>query len=816
MSLNAGSAVADVAPPAISWRYRWRSVAFAPVGNGIRRRRGSDGLRLVAAVTALLVCLLIIRYGYRVDRVIAQVVHPPPASISWLVTLVYDAGAFGVTAVLVVLAVVARRLEVARDIGLSVIGTAAVSGLLVLVLGTDGGRGPGTAIHGYSVHFPVFQIAAFMAVATASLPYLARTVQRFVEAFVVLVALAAVVGGHGLPLNVLGSMAIGWGVTAIVHLVFGSPLGLPSTDDVVLLLQELGVAALDVRPSGAQGWGVAQYSARLASATSGSASRLAVSVYGRDAADAKLLSKIGRFLLYRDSGPTLTLTRLQQVEREAYLTMWAGQVGAAVPQVVQAGRTGPSGDALLVCLLPDGDRLSVVPPEKVTDRLLDALFEQLMVLRGARLAHGEISGETVLFDPATETASLVNFRSASAGASDERLAADVAGAMAAVALVVGADRAAASAARCLSADVLGPALRHLRNAGLDPVLVRSLRGHKGLLDQVREKAATAKSIEVPKLVEPRRISIANLVLVVGTMIGGWALIGVLIDVTSSFDTIIGADWIWVAAVFLLANAAYVGTAVEDMGSVAGALQFVRVLALEVGNSFSGIAGGTAMIFATRVRFFQQQGYNASLAVSSSAVVTAASWIVKGLLFAISLPLAWSAINFAEPDEGGNSNTVWLILVVVVVVFVVAGVLLAVPKLRRFAGAKLRPRILDAWENIRSVASSPLKVVQLVGGAVFGQLAVALALAASLRAFGDHLSLATLIVVITLASMIGGVAPIPGGVGVVEAGLILGLTAAGISESDATAAVFVQRLFTAYLPPIWGWFCLLWLRRREYI
>jgi uncharacterized membrane protein YbhN (UPF0104 family) len=504
------------------------------------------------------------------------------------------------------------------------------------------------------------------------------------------------------------------------------------------------------------------------------------------------------------------------VEREAYLTMWAGQVGASVPQVVRAGRSGPSGDALLVCLLPDGDRLSVVPPEEVTDRSLDALFAQLMVLREARLSHGEISGDTVLVDPATQAVSLVNFRSASTGASDDRLDADLAGAMAAMALVVGADRTAASAARCLTAEILGPALRHLRSAGLDAVLARALRGKKGLLDQVREKAATAASIEVPTLVEPRRISIASLVLVIGTVIGGWALIGVLIDVTNSFDTIIGADWLWVAAVFVLANAAYVGTAVEDMGSVAGALQFVRVLALEVGNSFSGIAGGTAMIFATRVRFFQQQGYNASLAVSSSAVVTACSWSVKGLLFVISLPLAWSTIHFAEPNEGGNSNTVWLILVVVIVVLVIVGALLAVPKLRRLAGAKLRPRIHDAWVNIRSVASSPRKVVQLVGGSIFGQLAVALALAASLRAFDDHLSLATLIVVITLASMIGGVAPIPGGVGVVEAGLILGLTAAGISESDATAAVFVQRLFTAYLPPIWGWFCLLWLRRREYI
>jgi uncharacterized membrane protein YbhN (UPF0104 family) len=53
-------------------------------------------------------------------------------------------------------------------------------------------------------------------------------------------------------------------------------------------------------------------------------------------------------------------------------------------------------------------------------------------------------------------------------------------------------------------------------------------------------------------------------------------------------------------------------------------------------------------------------------------------------------------------------------------------------------------------------------------------------------------------------------------GVVEAGLILGLTAAGVSEADATAAVFIQRLFTSYLPPIWGWATLVWMRKREYL
>jgi len=27
---------------------------------------------------------------------------------------------------------------------------------------------------------------------------------------------------------------------------------------------------------------------------------------------------------------------------------------------------------------------------------------------------------------------------------------------------------------------------------------------------------------------------------------------------------------------------------------------------------------------------------------------------------------------------------------------------------------------------------------------------------------------------------------------------------------------VQRMFTSYLPPLWGWFVLAWMRRREYL
>ena len=175
----------------------WRSVLFAPVGDGQRRRRGSDGVRLALAVLALACCLLVIRFDSRVDRAITLVINPPPRSITWLVTVVYQVGSFGLAIFLVLLAVIARRWEVARDIGLSAAGTAAVSGILTVWLGSHGGRPAGVVIDHYDLSFPVLQIALFMAVATAALPYLSRDVQRIIEIFITLVALVARWAGTG-------------------------------------------------------------------------------------------------------------------------------------------------------------------------------------------------------------------------------------------------------------------------------------------------------------------------------------------------------------------------------------------------------------------------------------------------------------------------------------------------------------------------------------------------------------------------------------------------------------------------------------------
>jgi uncharacterized membrane protein YbhN (UPF0104 family) len=842
----------------------WRAIFFAPVGDGQTRRRGSDAIRLGLAVLVVILCWVVTQVNSSTEHSIASVLSSAPNGIRWLVTTIWWVGSVGLIVVVAVLALLARRWSVVRDIGLSGLGAWLLCLISSALFGSAGGRPPSSSFHHFDLSFPVARVAATVGVVTAALPYFSRWVQLTIETAIGLLALATVVNGSGLPVAVLASLAVGWGMTALVHLIFGSPLGLQSTDEVALLLGDLKISAVDVVANARQEWGVGRFTGRVDDG------RIDVSVYGRDASDAQLLAKTVRFLLYRDSGPTLALTRRQQVEHEAYLTLMADRAGARVPAVLAAGPAGPARDAMLVTRPPAGALLSTLPPYVAPaepaesgggskgapdgasqgvvtpvavadddrragraggdgtateqalpfdDEVLDDVFRQVIALRDAGIAHGSLSTETIVVSEDGSTG-MVDFRAASTVANADQLNSDMAAALAALAVVAGPERTVAAAARTVPSGALVDALPFLQRAALDPVASKTLRGKKAILSGLREQGATAAGVEVPELIEPRRVSWVNLALVVGTLVGGWALIAVLVNVTKSWSTITGAKWGWVAVVFVLAQAAYPAIAVTTVGSVTSPLPYGRTVALEVSDTFVGLAGGSLAVLATRVRFFQQEGYDATTAVTSGVLVSTASWIVKGALFLIALPLAYGSFHFnSSPTSNGSSSAsklVWLIVIAIVAIGVALGLIFAVPRWRRLAAAKLRPKASEVWAHLKVLATHPRNLVEIFGGNVAAQLFVAMALGASLHAFGDQLNLSVLIVVLTLGSMLGGISPVPGGMGVVEAGMILGLTAAGINESDAVAAVFVQRLFTAYLPPIWGWFVLVWMRKKEYL
>ena len=60
---------------------------------------------------------------------------------------------------------------------------------------------------------------------------------------------------------------------------------------------------------------------------------------------------------------------------------------------------------------------------------------------------------------------------------------------------------------------------------------------------------------------------------------------------------------------------------------------------------------------------------------------------------------------------------------------------AVPRWRRLAAAKLRPKASEVWEHLKVLATHPRNLVEIFGGNVAAQIFVALALGASLHAFG---------------------------------------------------------------------------------
>ena len=166
------------------------------------------------------------------------------------------------------------------------------------------------------------------------------------------------------------------------------------------------------------------------------------------------------------------------------------------------------------------------------------------------------------------------------------------------------------------------------------------------------------------------------------------------------------------------------------------------------------------------------------------------------------------LSFDTSDLGG---LITICLIALGVIVLAAIIVLVVPS--------LRSRLLDALKKARHsfvVLRSPTKLLQLFGGNLASQILFGVAMAACVEAFGQHVPLTQLVLINTVVSLFAGLLPIPGGIGVSEAGLTLGLTAAGLSSEVAFAVALAYRFVSFYLPPIWGYFCYRWLIRRRYL
>jgi uncharacterized membrane protein YbhN (UPF0104 family) len=255
-----------------------------------------------------------------------------------------------------------------------------------------------------------------------------------------------------------------------------------------------------------------------------------------------------------------------------------------------------------------------------------------------------------------------------------------------------------------------------------------------------------------------------------------------------------------------------------MGSVSLAIPLVPAVLLQMAVSFVNLVAPTGASAAImNIRFLQKQGVEIGAATSSGVLLGIAGTATQFTLFALTAIVVGQEASLSEvggvgPHHGERS----LILLLVLVTAVVVGIVVAVPVLRRFARHKVWPQVVSAARNIWGILTTPRQLFMIIGGSVAAQLLYSLCLLSCLAAYGASLSVAEIVFVNTSASFLASLVPVPGGIGVMEAAMVSGLTAFGVPPEIATAAVVTHRLFTTYLPPIWGNFATKKLVRDGYL
>jgi hypothetical protein len=102
------------------------------------------------------------------------------------------------------------------------------------------------------------------------------------------------------------------------------------------------------------------------------------------------------------------------------------------------------------------------------------------------------------------------------------------------------------------------------------------------------------------------------------------------------------------------------------------------------------------------------------------------------------------------------------------------------------------------------------------GKLGAQLLQAVILGLCLRAFGHHATMAELILVNSIADLLAGFMPVPGGMGVAEAAYTAGLVALGVPQRRRD--VHRDRLPDGHLlpPTDLGAIAMRWLRQHSYL
>jgi uncharacterized protein (TIRG00374 family) len=652
-------------------------------------------------------------------------------------------------------------------------------------------------------------IAMLAAVLTVSGPWLPARWRRWWWALLLAFVPIHLVVSAVVPARSLLGLSVGWFLGALTVLLVGTPALEVPLAGAVRALERRRVAVCRmavVRPAGPGPLILSAETDRAASANRGERSdggNMVIELYGPNQRSGGALRQLWRKLSLRnDETAPLQTSMRRSVEHRGLMAIAVGDAGVA------------NTDTVTVTTLDRGWMLYAHSPASGTaideQTPVDQVWKSLGVLHDHLIAHGDLRSREITVDDGKVL--FGGFGNAEYGASTIQLQADVAQLLMTTSAIYGAGPAVTAAIETFGRDAVLAASSRLTKSAMPQRLRESLSDAKTVMSVTRDEVKRltgADQIHAETITRFTRYQLIQLVLLVALVYVAYPFIS---TVPAFFAELRTANWWWALLGLTVSALTYVGAAAALWACASETVSFRNLTIMQVANTFAATTtpagvGGLAL----STRFLQKSGLGALRATAAVALQQTVQVITH-----VALLIFFTAFAGASADLSHFVPSTTVLYLVAGAALGIVGAFTFVPKGRHWLGTAVRPRLKEVGDDLVTLARQPKRLGLIILGCASTTLGAALALWASIEAFGGDTTFVTVTVVTMVGGTLASAAPTPGGVGAVEAALIGGLAAFGLPAAIAVPSVLLYRVLTCWLPVFIGWPVMRWLTKNDMI